>query len=157
MRVPRHHACQTILPLLLSGCCTSRLLQDQLRRPTPQEVRQQLNPLERWGGIWRATAEPRVGRATAVAVVGVIAMALAEAMTFDPAAILLQAPVAAPFLTSRIIANDHIPKNIDRHSTLLHHETLHLTIVKPWCRLIILILEKASPYSTPPGRLAGGC
>ena len=77
-------------------------------------------------------------------------MALPEAMAFDPAAKFLQAPVAAPFPTSRIIANDHIPKNIERHSTLLHHAMLQLTIVPPWRRLIIQMLEKASPYTTPP-------
>lgn len=53
----------------------------------------------------------------------------------------LQAHVVAPFPISPIIANDRIPKNIDRHSTLFHHEMLHLIIVTPWRRLFVLILR----------------
>ena len=81
--VPRHHACQIILPLLLSHCHISLLLPEQRRPPAPKETRQQLNPLKRRDGIRRERAEPRVDRATAAVVVGVMAIALPEAMAFD--------------------------------------------------------------------------
>ena len=81
--VPRHYACRTILQLLLSRCRISLLLPEQRRRPAPQEAQQELNPLERRGGIWRVKAEPRVGRVTAAVVVSFMAMAFPEVMAFD--------------------------------------------------------------------------